>query len=167
VLWILFGALALSRPVASLFAMAMLCGTFVFVDGFLNVLHAVTEREDVEHRWLWLLIGLAGLAVGVLALANPLMTTLVLLFYIAIWAIVTGVLEIVAAIRLRKEIRGEFWLALAGIVSVGFGLLLIVRPDTAVPALLGFLGVYGIGFGAVLVVLALQSRHFLRRLSTG
>src|SRR5262245_29421954 len=107
ILWVLFGVLALTRPGISLLAMALVCGSFVFVDGLLNVVHGFSEREDVDHRWIWLLIGLAGMAIGVLALANPLMTTLVLLFYIAIWAIVTGVLEIVAAVRLRKEIRGE------------------------------------------------------------
>src|ERR1700743_2682751 len=114
VLWVIVGCVLFARPGVGLVSVAMLIGVFILADGLLNVVHALSERHDPEHRWLWLLAGLAGVAIGVLALANPVLTLLVLLFYIALWAIVyialwaivTGVLEILAAIRLRKEIRG-------------------------------------------------------------
>ena len=108
-----------------------------------------------------LLAGLAGIGVGVLTFFNPGVTALTLLVYIAIWAIATGLLEIVAAIRLRKEIEGEFWLVLAGLASVGFGMLLVARPEAG--AVLWLFAAYAIVLGAILIFLAFEARGFVKR----
>lgn len=110
-----------------------------------------------------LLAGLAGIGVGVLTFFNPGVTALTLLVYIAIWAIATGLLEIVAAIRLRKEIEGEFWLVLAGLASVGFGMLLVARPEAGALAVLWLIAAYAIVLGAILIFLAFEARGFVKR----
>lgn len=99
-----------------------------------------------------------------LTLFHPGVTALALLFYIAIWAVATGVLEIVAAIRLRKEIEGEWLLGLAGLASVAFGVLLVLQPAAGALAVLWLIAAYAIVFGALLVVLAFRARGFARRL---
>jgi uncharacterized membrane protein HdeD (DUF308 family) len=110
-----------------------------------------------------LLAGLAGVALGVLTFFNPAVTALALLFYIAIWAIATGLLQIVTAIRLRKEIEGELWLALGGAASVAFGLLLIARPGQGAMAVLWLIAAFAIAYGIILVILALKARGFAKR----
>ena len=105
-----------------------------------------------------LLEGLLGIGVGALTVFNPGVTALVLLFYIAIWAIATGVLEIVIAIRLRKEIEGEWMLILAGLASVAFGVLMMAPPGSGALAVLWLIGSYAIVFGMLFVLLAFKVR---------
>jgi uncharacterized membrane protein HdeD (DUF308 family) len=93
----------------------------------------------------------------------PGITALALLFYIAAWAIVTGIFQVIAAIRLRKEITGEFWLALSGLLSVGFGLLLIARPGAGIMAVLWLIAIYAIAFGVMLIFLAFKAKGFAKR----
>src|SRR5690348_15007906 len=93
-LWVAFGVLALTRPGISLLALTVLFAAFVLTDGVVSVINAISGRKEREHWWLLLLVGLLGIVVGVLALANPVLTVLALLFYVAIWAIATGVVEI-------------------------------------------------------------------------
>src|SRR5262245_6763720 len=125
---IVFGLLTLFRPGISLAALVLLFGVYALVDGVLDVWHAISGRKENDHWWMLLLGGLLGIVVGFITLTTPGITALALLFYIAIWSIARGVLEIVAAIRLRKEIEGEWLLILGGLASVLFGFLLITRP---------------------------------------
>jgi uncharacterized membrane protein HdeD (DUF308 family) len=165
VFWILFGLIIVMQPALSLVTLTVLVGALFLVDGVTNVVSAIGGRNEQENWWVLLLVGLAGIGVGVLTFLNPAITGLALLFYIAIWAIATGLLEISAAIRLRKEIEGEFWMILAGIVSVAFGVLLIARPAEGALAVLWLIGAYAIGFGVILVVLAVRARGFAKRLA--
>ncbi|HEX7079397.1 MAG TPA: DUF308 domain-containing protein [Gammaproteobacteria bacterium] len=98
--------------------------------------------------------------------SNPAITGLALLFYIAVWALVTGFLDVIAAIRLRREITGEFWLVLAGLLSIGFGALLMARPGAGALAILWLIATYAILFGVILVALAVKARGFARRIET-
>ena len=98
-----------------------------------------------------------------MAFLAPGVTTLVLLFYIAVWAIAKGVLEIAAAIRLRKEIEGEWRLALGGLASVALGVFLMVRPQAGALALLWLIATYAIVFGILLTLLAFKVRSVGRR----
>ncbi len=156
ILTILFGVLIWLQPGISLAALVLLFGAFVLVDGVLGVWMAVAGRKEHDDWWVLLLWGLAGIGVGVLTLLAPEVTALALLFYIAVWAIVSGVLEIVAAIRLRKEISGEWLLILGGLASVVFGVLLIAQPLAGVLALLFLIAAYAVVFGAILVVLSFR-----------
>jgi uncharacterized membrane protein HdeD (DUF308 family) len=164
VLSILFGMLTYFRPGVTLAALVLLFGAFAMADGVLSVLAAISGRKELEHWWLVLLQGLVGIGVGVLTVVHPEVTAIALLFYIAVWAIARGVLEIAAAIRLRKEIEGEWSLVLAGIASVLFGVLLLAQPGAGALAVLWLIGAYAMLFGIVLIVLAFKARGFEKRL---
>jgi uncharacterized membrane protein HdeD (DUF308 family) len=112
-----------------------------------------------------LLLGLVGIGVGVLTFVAPGVTAVALLLYIAIWAIATAVLEIVTALRLRREIEGEWCLILAGFASVVFGALLIARPAADALAVLWLIATYAVIFGVLLVILAFKARTFGNRLA--
>jgi uncharacterized membrane protein HdeD (DUF308 family) len=161
---ILFGVLTYFQPGISLATLVLFFGAFSFADGALGVWQAISARKERENWWVLLLGGLLGIGVGVLTLFHPGVTALALLFYIAVWAVATGVLEIVAAIRLRKEIEGEWLLGLAGVASVLFGVLLIARPDAGALAVLWLIAAYAIAFGVILVLLAFKARGFARHL---
>jgi uncharacterized membrane protein HdeD (DUF308 family) len=164
---IVFGVLAWLQPGISLAALVLLFGAYSMVDGILGAWTAIAGRKEHEHWWVLLLEGLVGIGVGILTLFAPGVTALALLFYIAIWAIATGVLEIVAAIRLRKEIEGEWLLVLGGLASVAFGVLLMARPGAGALAVLWIIAAYAVVFGVILVVLAFKARSFGRSLAAG
>lgn len=107
---------------------------------------------------MMILAGLAGLLAGVLTFLWPGITALVLLYVIAGWSIVTGVLEVAAAIRLRKEIEDEWLLGLAGIASIIFGILLMILPGPGALALVWLIGSYALFYGVLLLVLAFRVR---------
>jgi len=165
VISILFGIAVITRPGISLVALTLLFGTFVLADGIANVISAIGGRNEYENWWILLLAGLAGVVVGMLTFLNPAATALILLVYIAIWAIATGILELVTAIHLRKEIEGEFWLGLAGIASIAFGVALIARPGAGVLAVLWLVAIYAFALGLILIVLAFKARSFANRVS--
>ena len=153
-----FGVLTWIQPGISLAALVLLFGAYSFVDGILGVWTAFAGRKEHEHWWVLLLGGLLGIGVGVLTFCAPGVTALALLFYIAIWAIATGVLQIVAAIRLRKEMEGEWMLILGGLASVTFGVILTASPGAGALGVLWLIGTYAVVFGALLVMLALKVR---------
>ena len=161
---VLFGVTLFVWPGISLASLVLLFGAFVLVDGFANIATAIRGRQENENWWVALLAGIAGIALGVLTFVVPGITALTLLFYIAIWAVATGLLEIVAAIELRKEIKGEGWLLLSGLASVVFGVLLIARPGAGALAVLWLIAAYAIVFGAILIVLAFKARGFVKRI---
>ncbi len=158
---IAFGVLIWVQPGISLAALVLLFGAYSMADGILGVWTAVAARKEREQWWVLLLEGLLGIGVGILTFLVPGITALVLLFYIAIWAIATGVLEIVAAIRLRKEIDGEWLLILSGLASVVFGVILMAQPGAGALAVLWLIATYAIVFGVLLVILALKARSFV------
>lgn len=134
------------------------------------MMHTVEEHMAAvlaRDWWVLLLRGVIAIVFGVLAWLQPgtSLLALVLLFYIAIWAIATGALEIVAAIRLRREIAGEWLLILAGLASVVFGVVLLVNPAAGLLVLLWLVAIYAVSFGILLTVLAFRVRAFGRRLA--
>jgi uncharacterized membrane protein HdeD (DUF308 family) len=160
---LLFGLLALLWPGITLFALVLVFGAYVLADGVLTLVAAVRGREapgDGPSGRGWLVAeGLAGIAIGVLALAWPGITALAALWIIAAWAVVTGVLEIVAAVRLRRELRREWLLALSGVLSVVFGVLLVVWPAAGVLALITLIGVAALAIGITLVLFSFRMRR--------
>jgi len=154
-----FGVMAVAWPEITLRVLVLLFGAFVLVDGLIAVVTAASGAGLVRHRG-WLVVeGVAGIVVGVLTFLWPDITTLALLYLIAAWALVTGALEIVAAVRLRREIRREWLLALNGVLSVLFGVLLVAWPTTGALAVTLVIGVYAIVFGIVLIWLGLRLRR--------
>jgi uncharacterized membrane protein HdeD (DUF308 family) len=160
---VLFGILANTRPGITLAVLVLLFGIYAVVDGSFALLAAIGGWHHREDRWLLLLEGFIGIGAGILTLRAPGITTVALLFFIAVWALATGVLRIVAAIRLRKEITGEFWLALSGIASVVFAFLVMMNPAAGALAIAWLLGWYALFLGAMLVMLSIKL-HNIRRL---
>jgi uncharacterized membrane protein HdeD (DUF308 family) len=165
VFWILFGIVILARPGISLLSLTIAFGIIMFADGVVNVAHAFSGRKVHEDWWVLLLVGLTGIGVGALTFYSPRATAIALVFYVAIWAIATGLLEITAAIRLRKQLAGEVWLILAGLASVIFGVLLIAQPAAGALTLLWLFAVYAIAFGVMLILLAFRVRRGLKHLA--
>ena len=155
-----FGILVITKPQISLQVLVYLFGVYVLVEGILGVALAIQGRNELDSWGVLLLWGLLGVAVGILAFSKPDLTALALLFYIALWAIATGVLEIAAAIRLREVLQNEWLLILAGIVSVAFGVWLVARPEAGALAVLWAIGIYAIVFGVLVVLFAFKIRSY-------
>jgi len=155
---VVFGILAITRPGVTLASLVLLFGFYALIDGFLALFATAAGWRHREDRWLLLLEGLIGIGAGYTTLRAPGLTALALLFFIAVWALATGVLRIVAAIRLRKEISGEFWLVLSGVASVVFALLVMQRPATGALAMAWVIGWYALFMGAMLVMLSFRLR---------
>ena len=158
VLAIAFGLGALAWPGLTLEVLVIFFGTFAFVTGVFLLVAGIAGRRDHEEWWLLALEGALGIAVGVLTYRAPGLTAVVLVLYIAAWALVSGAFQIAAAIRLRKEIEGEFWLGLGGVLSIVFGLILMVSPGTGALALVWLIGTWAIAFGAVAILLGFKLR---------
>jgi uncharacterized membrane protein HdeD (DUF308 family) len=156
---IIFGLLALLLPGVTLAALILLFAAYALVDGIFNLVAALRGHTGERPRWLLTVEGLASIAAGIVAFALPGLTALVLVYVIAVWALITGVLEVVAAIRLRDEIPNEWWLVASGVLSVVFGLLLVIAPGAGVLALVLWVGAYAIVFGALLIGLAFRLRR--------
>jgi uncharacterized membrane protein HdeD (DUF308 family) len=146
---ILFGIMAIAWPGITLTALILLFGAYAFVDGVaLLVALARGERGARRHAWTVGVMGLLGIVASIVTFVWPGITALSLLYLVAFWAIAMGVFQVGAAIALRREIEGEFWMGLGGVISVIFGSLLIVSPGTGLVALVWLLGFWAIAFGA-------------------
>lgn len=157
---VLFSVMIWMQPKISLAALVILFGAFALADGILGVWTALASRKDRDNWWVLMLWGLVGIGIGILTFVAPAITALALLFYIAIWAIVTGVLEVITAVKLRKEIEGEWLLGLAGVVGILFGILLIARPGIGVLAVLWLIAAYSLILGILLIILSFRVRKF-------
>ena len=155
----LFGLLALFMPAFTVVWLVLLFGAYVFVDGVFSIIAGIRAAERHERWWPFALEGLASVVLGVLAFVMPAATALVLLYFVSAWAIVTGAIRIGAAIRLRRQIRGEWLLILNGALSILLGIVIVVKPAAGLLTLMWVLGVYAVLFGGVLVGLALRLRR--------
>jgi uncharacterized membrane protein HdeD (DUF308 family) len=157
---ILFGILAFVLPGATVFALVILFAAYMGVDGIMAIVLAIRRAQQRREWWPLVLEGLAGISVAVITVIWPDVTALALVYLIAAWALITGVMEIVAAIRLRKVIRGEFFLGLAGVASIAFGIIAIAFPGEGALALVWLIGSYAILFGVLLIALGLRLRSW-------
>src|SRR5262250_1937486 len=156
---IIFGILCFVVPGITLRVLVLLFGAYALVDGIFDIIAAVRRRTGDEPWWALLLEGIVGIAAGLVAFLMPRLTTLALVYLIAAWAIVSGVLEIVAAVRLRREINNEWWLAFAGVLSVVFGVLIMAAPAAGALVLVLWIGAYAVVFGVSLLALAFRLRR--------
>ena len=156
---LIFGILTALWPDISLTALVLLFGSFAIVYGVFSIITAVRRRRGERQWWALLLEGLVSVAVGTVTLIMPDLTALALVYVIAAWAILTGILEIAAAIMLRRHIRGEWWLALAGVLSVAFGAVLAIWPGVGALALVLWIGAYAIVLGIFLIALGFKLRR--------
>jgi len=155
---VLFGIAAFVWPGITLWALVAIFGAYALVDGIFAVIEAF-RRDVVGERWWALLFeGFVGIAIGILTFAWPRLTAMGLLYLIAFWAIVTGVFEVITAIRLRHEIRGEWMMALIGVLSVAFGFLLVAFPLTGALSVVLIIGAYAVAIGALMIALGFKLR---------
>lgn len=152
---IILGILAFVWPGIVLLTLVLFWGAFALVDGVLAIVAAVKGGNPMPRWWL-AIVGIAGIAAGALTFLMPGLTALVLVTFIAVWAIILGVMEIYGAIKLRKEIDGEWFLILNGALSVVFGILLLWRPGIGAVALVWIIGAYAIIFGIMHIALGLK-----------
>jgi len=156
---IIFGVLAFAWPGMTLLTLIVFYGAFALIDGVLAIIAAITGGAPAPRWWL-AIVGLLGIATGLLMFMMPGLTALVLLYFIAGWAIATGVFQIIGAIKLRKEIDNEWFLILGGIVSVLFGVGVMMAPGAGALALIWVIGTYAIFTGVMFVALAFRlKRH--------
>ena len=159
---LIFGLLTLFNPVITLATLVLLFGAYALVDGVFTVVSAVANRRGDSH-WVALLIsGVVGIGLGILTFFWPRITGLILLYFVAWWAIIIGASQIVAGVRLRKLITGEWLLILAGVLSLAFGVILFVFPRAGALAIALWIGAYATGLGVVLIALALRLRSWGR-----
>ena len=161
-LLLLLGLAAVLWPGATLTVLVLWIGAGFLVNGVLALAAAVAGR-DVEGRGWLILEGVLGIVAGILTFLYPGITGLVLLWLVAGWAIVSGMLQIAAAVQFRKVIRGEWMLALAGVLAIAFGVLLIARPGAGLLTLALLIGWFAIFYGVVLIALGFRLRGFARR----
>jgi uncharacterized membrane protein HdeD (DUF308 family) len=157
VLAIVFGILAFVWPGITLISLVLLYGAFAFVDGILAIAAAIRGGAPAPRWWL-ALIGIFGIAAGVLTLLWPQITALILLLFIAGWAIATGVMQIIGAFKLREELSDEWLLVASGVLSVAFGVLLAMWPKAGALAMVLVIGSFAIMYGILLVMFALRLR---------
>jgi uncharacterized membrane protein HdeD (DUF308 family) len=156
-----FGLLSFLAPGISLSALVLCFGAYAFVGGIFALVLALRKTSG-ERWWALVLEGIVGLAAGVGTLLLPLVTAIALVYFVAFWAIVTGVLEIVTAVRLRKHIDGEWLLGLSGVVSLALGISLALFPGPGALALVIWLGAYALLFGVLLIALGIRARSWQR-----
>jgi uncharacterized membrane protein HdeD (DUF308 family) len=156
----IFGLLALFLPGITLGALILVFGIYALAEGIVLIVMTF-NRRDASHWWVTLLQGLTGIGAGIVTFAYPGVTAVALLVIIAAWAIVTGVLEIVGAIMIRKEIKGEWLLILSGIVSLVFAYMLLANPAVGALALVSLIGVYAVVFGILLMSLGARVHRLL------
>lgn len=153
-----FGILALAWPGLTLLGLIALFATYALLGGAVSILAAVRHRQSHEDWWLPLLIGIAGIGAGVIALIHPGLTIVVLVLLIGANALVSGVLDMAMAIRLRKTIQHEWLLVLSALASIVFGILVFLFPGAGALALVWMISIYALVTGALLLALAFRLR---------
>jgi uncharacterized membrane protein HdeD (DUF308 family) len=156
---IIFGILTFVIPGITVAVLIAFYGAYALVDGIVNVVTVIRRREGERPWWALLAEGIVSIAAGVVAFLAPGLTALALVYLIAGWAVITGAFEIAAALRLRKEIKGEGWLVASGILSVVFGVLVMLAPAAGALAIVLWIGAYAIVFGAMLLGAAFRLRR--------
>lgn len=145
---LVFGVLAFIWPETTLTVLVFLFGAYVLVDG-ISLLIALARGDALARRHAWAvgIMGVLGIVAGIVTFAWPGLTALSLLYLVAFWAIAMGTFQVIAAIVLRRELEGEFWMALGGVASIVFGAFLIVSPGAGLLSLVWLVGLWAVVFG--------------------
>lgn len=155
---ILFGALALMWPQLTLLTLVALFAAYALLNGITAIAGTIRNRKKDDDWWVLLLLGIVSAGAGMVALVNPAVTALVLVLLIGANALVTGVLDVVAAVRLRKAIEGEWMLALSGLASIAFGAIVFFAPEAGALATVWLISLYAFVTGALLLLVAFRAR---------
>lgn len=156
---IVFGVLAFAWPGLTLVTLVLFYGAFALVDGVIALVAAFSGGAKPAPTWWLVVVGLLGIAAGIATFLMPGITALLLIIFMGAWALVHGIFEIVGAIQLRKEIDNEWMLILSGIVSVLFGLIVLIAPGAGALGLIWAIAAYSIVFGITFIALALRLKN--------
>lgn len=154
---LLFGCLALAWPALTLFVLVLLFAVYTLAVGSLAVVASLRTRNE-QGRWLVLLLGLTSITIGIVTLLYPRMTAFVLVLIIGAGALITGVIDTWIAVRLRQEIRDEWLLWMAGVISILFGAFVLLSPGAGALALLWLIALQSIAAGVLFVIIGLRVR---------
>jgi uncharacterized membrane protein HdeD (DUF308 family) len=154
-LGIAFGLICLLVPAAAILALILLFSAYMLVDGVLAIASGIKAARNGQRWGLLILEGVVDIAAGAVAFLWPAITAVAFVLLIAVWAIISGALMLAAAFSLKLD-HGRWWLALGGIASVIFGIVLLIAPVVGAVVLTWWLGAYAIVFGVLLLVLAFQ-----------
>jgi uncharacterized membrane protein HdeD (DUF308 family) len=155
---IVFGIIAFTHPVMAIATLVLFFGAWVLIDGIFRVIGAIGHRAS-DPDWGWhLVIGIIGIAVGLLTFHAPQVTALALVIYIAAWALMIGASEIVMAIKLRHEIKGEWFLILMGLASIVFAILLLWNPVAGAAAVIWLIAWYAVVLGILSIFFGFRLR---------
>jgi uncharacterized membrane protein HdeD (DUF308 family) len=159
---IAFGVIAFLWPGITLVALTYLFGIYAIVDGVVAIWAAFNAQGDAGPRWWLGLSGVVSIIAGIVAFAYTGITALVLLVFIAVWAIIIGVLQLYAAIQLWKVVDNDWWLILSGLLSIAFGAVLIAWPSTGALAVIWTIAWFAVFFGCMFIGLAFELKKFKR-----
>ncbi|SDN41820.1 Uncharacterized membrane protein HdeD, DUF308 family [Lutimaribacter pacificus] len=155
---ILFGLMALIWPGLTVYALLLIFGAYALFDGVMATIVAFQRKSSDDRWWAWALDGLLSILIGLMALFWPEAMAVAFVIWMAIWGVLAGIFRIVAAIRLRHEIEGEWALALSGVLLVIWGVLLALVPAAGLLSIAWLIGVFALLIGVVMIVLALRLR---------
>src|SRR6266851_1566605 len=155
---IIFGVIAFAYPGLTVATLVLFFGAWVLIDGIFRIVGAIGHRAS-DPDWGWhLVIGIVGIIVGLLTFHAPQITALALIIYIAAWALMIGASEIVLAIKMRREIKGEWFLILMGLASIVFAILLLWNPVAGAAALIWIIAWYAVITGVLAIIFGLRLR---------
>lgn len=160
---IVFGVLAFAWPGITILSLVILYGAYALVDGVFALYAGISGNSGASSRWWMAIVGIAGILAGLYAFFLPGPAALILVTLIAAWAVVSGVFEIIGAIRLRKEIDNEWMLILHGLLTLLFGVVLFVMPGAGAVAMIWVIGAYAIAAGIILSALAFKLKGHASR----
>ena len=151
-----FGILAFVKPNITLAALVLVFGAYALINGIFMLGVGLRAPKGTPGKGTLVFLGLVGVAAGILTFVYPNITALSLLVVIAWWAILTGIFEIAAAVKLRKELTNEWVMILSGALSVAFGVLLIAKPNAGALSIIWLIGIYAVLYGILLLALAFR-----------
>lgn len=156
---VIFGLLALLMPAITLSVLILVWGAYALTDGVFSLIAGFRIRENGKPLWSLIIVGLLGIGAGLATFIWPGLTALLLLFIIASWAVVSGVFQLMAAFRFRKEIQNEWIHGLSGLVSIVFGALMLWNPESGAVALVWVIGMYSVFFGLLVLWFAWRLKN--------
>lgn len=156
---VILGLMALFMPGVTFTTLIIFLGAYLLIDGIFSIIAAINARKHLD-AWGWYLAsGIFSVIVGIITFYSPFATALALLYFIAFWVIIAGLIEIIIAIRLRKEIKGEGWYILGGLITTVFGVLILINPIAGALTLTMIFGVYALIFGIMLIYLGIKLKQ--------
>lgn len=158
ILLVVFGILAFARPGITMTSLVIWFAAFMIIDGLISLIGVFSNWKTREDKWLLVAEGSLGIVFGILVFRQPIVFQVFIAFIIGFWAIFSGISKIALAIQLRKEMEGEGWLLLSGVLSILFGLFIYAQPGTGIVTLMWITGAFAVLIGILLIILSLKLR---------